>query len=480
MKMQTKQTMILLLGVAACTAPMADAAAKKPNILFILADDQCWETIGCIGGEVKTPNLDKLVAGGVSFKRAYNMGSWSGAVCVASRHMFNTGRYVWNCNDLIKQSAKWKKTHKNKPFPGQIKSWSQQLGDAGYSTYFAGKWHVSMFSAKQVFDVVGTERGGMPKQTPEGYNRPLDENDKNWLPWDKSKGGFWEGGTHWSEVLRDEAIGFIDQASQDDKPFFMYIAFNAAHDPRQAPKEFVDMYPIESIKLPENFQPLYPYADDIGCGKSLRDARLAPFPRTEYSVKVNRQEYYALVTHMDVQIGKILEALEKSGELDNTYIFYTADHGLAIGHHGLIGKQNMYEHSLGAPLIVNGPGLESGKRITERVYIQDIMPTTLELAGADMPDEVDFQSLLPLITGKTQKGRDVIYGAYKNLQRCVMQGDWKLMHYPKASKYRLFNVAKDPNEMNDLAENPEYAERLKTMKEALASEMVRQNDHELD
>lgn len=425
-----------------------------------------------------TPNLDKLAANGVSFDYAYNMGAWNGAVCVASRHMFNTGRYVWECQELYDQVIADQKA--GKPRSVQVQSWSEMLSESGYETYMSGKWHVSLFSPKKIFDNVVHVRPGMPNDTPEGYNRPVDENDKRWLPWDKSKGGFWEGGTHWSEVRRDDAIGFIEDAAKKDDPFFMYVAFNAPHDPRQAPKEFIDMYPVDSIKVPENFQELYPYDDEIGVGEALRDARLAPFPRTEYSVKVNRQEYYALITHMDEQIGQILDALEKSGELDNTYIFYTADHGLAVGHHGLIGKQNMYEHSLRPPLIINGPSIEKGKRISQRVYIQDIVPTTLELAGAKIPEEVDFESLLPLVDGLTHNGRDIIYGAYKSLQRCVIRGDWKLMFYPKASVYRLYNLAKDENEMNDLASNPEYAGLLESLKTSLEQEMERLGDPGLD
>jgi len=453
--------------------------AEKPNILFILADDQCWETIGAVGGEVITPNLDKLVAEGARFDHAYNMGSWSGAVCVASRHMFNTGRTVWNAHRAIKESSKWKKDHKNKPHPNAIKSWSQLMSEAGYETYFSGKWHVELFEPNEVFDHVGTVRPGMPGATPEGYHRPKDENDKTWLPWDKSKGGFWQGGTHWSEVLRDEAVGFLNEAAKKDDPFFMYIAFNAPHDPRQAPKKFVDMYPLDNVKVPENFLDLYPYADQIGCGKGLRDEKLLPFPRTEYAVKVNRQEYYALITHMDEQIGKILDALKASGKADNTYIIYTADHGLAVGHHGLVGKQNMYEHSLCPPLIVNGPGIEAGKRINTRVYIQDIVPTTLELAGARTKQTIDFESLLPLVKGVTDQGRDTIYGAYLSLQRCVIKDGWKLIYYPKAEVYRLYHLDKDSNEMNDLALNPEYAGRLAAMKKALTEEMKAQSDPDL-
>lgn len=468
----------LIITLLALTAAQP-VRAEKPNILFILADDQCWDTIGAVGGEVITPHLDKLVEEGARFDHAYNMGSWSGAVCVASRHMFNTGRTVWNAHRAIKDSSKWKKEHKGTPNPNAIKSWSQLMADAGYETYFTGKWHVELFNPNKVFDHVGTVRPGMPGATPEGYNRPKDENDKTWLPWDKSKGGFWQGGTHWSEVLRDEAVGFINEAAKKDDPFFMYIAFNAPHDPRQAPKKFVDMYPLDKVKVPENFLDLYPYADQIGCGKGLRDEKLLPFPRTEYAVKVNRQEYFAIITHMDEQIGKILDALKASGKADNTYIIYTADHGLAVGHHGLVGKQNMYEHSLCPPLIINGPGIEAGKRINTRVYIQDIVPTTLELAGAKTDQTIDFESLLPLAKGETDQGRDTIYGAYLSLQRCVIKDGWKLIHYPKADLYRLYNLDKDSNEMDDLVSNPEYAARLAAMKKALTEEMKAQSDPDL-
>ena len=107
----------------------------------------------------------------------------------------------------------------------------------------------------------------------------------------------------------------------------MYVAFNAPHDPRQSPKEYVDRYPLDSISVPKSFMPKYPYAETMGAGETLRDERLAPFPRTEYAVKVNRQEYYAITSHLDDQLKDILDALEKKGLKENTYIFFTSDHG---------------------------------------------------------------------------------------------------------------------------------------------------------
>ncbi|MEP4078384.1 sulfatase-like hydrolase/transferase [Haloferula sp.] len=452
----------------------AKASSGKPNILFIFADDMSFETIGAHGLlDIDTPNLDTLVERGASFTHAYNMGAWGGAVCVASRAMLNTGKFVWDAQS-IKGSTLREKKH----------TWSQRMHEAGYQTYMSGKWHVTKFKVSDVFDVSKNVRpGGMPKDfrskgssdgsKPKGYGykRPIDEEDykTGWKPWDKTNGGFWEGGTHWSEVLADDGVEFLQQAASDDKPFFMYLAFNAPHDPRQAPKEFIDRYPLSRIKLPENFLPEYPYAKEI-CGKFLRDERLMPYPRTEYSVKVNRQEYFALITHMDEQIGKILQALKKSGKADNTYIVFTADHGLAVGHHGLCGKQNMYDHSVRPPFLVVGPQVKAGSKIDVPIYLQDVMATALDWAGADA-EGVDFKSVVPLLKGKTEKQYDVIYGAYTGTQRMITVDGWKLIAYPTVGKMRLFNLSKDPQEMNDLSENPEYAGQLERLSAELENLM---------
>ena len=203
--------------------------------------------------------------------------------------------------------------------------------------------------------------------------------------------------------------------------------------------------------------PVYPDKDAIGCSKKLRDEKLAPFPRTEYSVKVNRQEYYAIITHMDAQLGRILDALDKTGKADNTYIFFTADHGLAVGHHGLIGKQSMYDHSMRVPMMVCGPSLPKNKKLGMPVYLQDIMPSTLELAGVKKPGYVQFKSLMPLISGKKKSSYDAVYGAYKaDLQRMVAVGNYKLIMYPAIRKIKLFNLKDDPMEMNNLASVKKY------------------------
>ncbi|MBK1878991.1 sulfatase-like hydrolase/transferase [Pelagicoccus mobilis] len=450
------------------------AKSEKPNILFIFADDLSYETIGSFGIlDIDTPHLDRLAEAGTTFTHSYNMGAYNGAVCVASRAMLNTGRFVWNTfkydtGKIMNEEA------------DAGKMWSQLMSKAGYRTYMTGKWHVKV-KPEKIFDVAANERPGMPKAVPEGYNRPLDEADyeKGWKPWEAKWGGFWEGGKHWSEVVADDSIEFLNDAKDRDEPFFMYLAFNAAHDPRQAPKEYVDRYPLDRIELPNNFTPKYKYQDEIGCGKELRDARLAPFPRTEYSVKVNRQEYFALITHMDDQIGRIIEALEETGQADNTYIVFTADHGLAVGRHGLIGKQNMYDHSVRVPFMIVGPEVEKGAKNEAPIYLQDIMPTALELADAPIPEYVEFKSLLPLLEGKRKKHYDSVYGAYKGQQRMIIKDGWKYITYPTANGTRLYNMEADPFEKNDLSQNPEYASKIKKLHKSL-QKLSKELDDPLD
>ncbi|MBJ2173248.1 sulfatase-like hydrolase/transferase [Aureibaculum sp. A20] len=429
---------------------------KKPNIIFLFSDDQSFKDVHTLGNkEVKTPTMDKLAEEGTTFTHTYNMGGWNGAICLASRAMVISGRSVWRAQEVSKLFRKNKELDK---------TWPRLMENAGYETYATGKWHISA-KADSIFNHVGHVLPGMPGDSPEGYNRPQNENDTLWKPWKREFGGYWKGGKHWSEMIKDDAVSFIDSAATKEKPFFMYIAFNAPHDPRQSPKKYVDMYPLDSISVPESFMPMYPYAETMGAGKNLRDEKLAPFPRTEYSVKVNRQEYYALTTHLDDQLKDIINALEKQGLMENTYIFFSSDHGLSVGEHGLIGKQNMYDHSMRVPLMIVGPNIPKGKKIATDVYMQDVMATTLELAGIEKPEYVEFNSLVTQIDGTDSKGSyDAIYGTYeKKSQRMIRRDGYKLIVYPKSEKILLYNLKEDPQELKDIAAEPQSKEKIKTL-----------------
>ena len=458
---------IIALVLVSCTkSKNKTIEKKKPNIVFIFTDDQSYTTIHALGNkEIITPTMDSFVKEGTTFTHAYNMGSWSGAVCAASRAMMNTGRTVWRANKFRKN---WIKNDSLEL------SWSKLMASQGYETYMTGKWHVDA-PADEIFDNTVHIRPGMPQDAwkghknsddplPNGYNRPLDENDNSWSPYDTSKGGFWEGGTHWSEVVRDDAIQFINQAKTKETPFFMYLAFNAPHDPRQSPKEYVDMYPLENISTPKSFLPEYPYRNSIKNGDYLRDEMLAPMPRTKYAIKVQTQEYYASITHVDAQIGMIVDALKKSGKMDNTYIIFSADHGLAMGRHGFMGKQNLYDHSLRPPMIILGPDIPKNRKVDADVYLQDIMATSLELSGIEKPAYVEFNSFLDLAKAEREESHyDAIYGAYLRAQRMIRKDNFKLLVYPEINKVRLYNLESDPEELNDISDDPKYQEKIKNL-----------------
>lgn len=462
------KTFLLLFLSAFFTAAAASPAQipDKPNILFILTDDQAVDTIAALGEAipgavtVQTPNLDRLARSGTIFRNATNMGAWHGAVCVASRSMLNTGRFLWRAEAAEK--GKFQREIQEGRF------WSQRMQAAGYETCMAGKWHVEAPAAR-LFDRLGTVRPGMPGSRDSAYQRPREGAPDPWSPWDESLGGYWKGGRHWSEVLADETCGFLKNAAGWDKPFFMYIAFNAPHDPRQAPREFVERYPADQLGLPPNFKPLHPLHEAMGLGpatrEALRDEALAPFPRTEHAVRVHRREYYALVTHLDAQIGRILDTLREQGLADKTVVILTSDHGLAVGRHGLMGKQSMYQHCVRVPFLVAGPGIPAGRMIDTRVYLQDAMATALDLAGADASG-VDFKSLRPLLLGESAEPYDAVYGAYMDRrQRSIVQGNHKLILYPMAGVVELYDLLADPLEMNDLSARPDS---LPTQKQLFA------------
>lgn len=443
--------------------PIPGIRAEKPNFLFIFADDMTYEAIGALGlTEVETPHLDRLFARGTQFTHAYNAGGWNGAICVASRNMMMTGRYLWYAQREEKKM-------------GKRRLWPQLMSDAGYTTYMTGKWHVRM-KADQLFDHVGDVRPGMPNQVKAGYNRPIKGQKDPWDPTDRSQGGFWKGGKHWSEVEADTAIRFLDMAREDPKPFFIYLAFNAPHDPRQSPQAYLDRYPLSKIETPENFLEAYPYRKMMKAPHGLRDEKLAPMPRTEFAVQTARREYFALITHLDAQIGRVLAALDANGQRDNTYIVFTADHGLACGRHGLLGKQNMYDHSIRVPYVVAGPRLEAGKKISSPIYIQDSVPTILEAAGAEVPDYIQYQSFRPVLASGAP-GRNQIYSAYlKNAQRALTRDGYKLILYPGGQVARLYHLEEDPLEQNDLLAEGRDKARARALLAALKSEAKKHGD----
>lgn len=409
--------------------------SQKPNILFLCSDDQRPDALGALSHPVlKTPNLDKLMLEGTSFSRAYCMGSPHGAVCQPSRAMFNSGRQLFKIDLNLKDTP----------------TWGQTMAAAGYQTFATGKWHNgpesfirSFQSGKAAFF------GGMSDHDKAPVQDLVDGKLVNKRTGDKFS----------SELFADAAIDFLNSRDKS-RPFFLYCTFTAPHDPRMPPGEYAAMYDPAKIPLPANYLPIHPF--DNG-EMTVRDEALLGWPRTEAAVRKELADYYGMITHMDHQIGRILWSLIQTGVYDNTYIVFTSDHGLAVGSHGLLGKQNSYEHSTKSPLIFVGPGIPKARRLDAMCYLFDIFPTCCDFARVPYPREIDGISLANVITGKMASTRTFILTGYKDVQRAIRDKNWKLIRYQKVDKTQLFNLTTDPDEMRDLSADPANADQIKRL-----------------
>lgn len=408
-------------------------AAERPNILFLFADDQRADTIAAWGNRhIQTPNLDGLVKRGTSFRNNYCFGSNSGAVCVPSRAMLMTGRRWFDVDANLK-------TERLLP---------EVLRAAGYATFAAGKWHNGRESLQRAFpDARSMFLGGMEDHTKVSVVDVVQ--GRATAPRVAAKFS--------SEEFADAAISFLGSQT-NRQPFFCYVAFTAPHDPRNPPPAYREMYYRRPPPLPANFLPQHPFNNSFSW--NVRDENLAAYPRTARVVQDQLCEYYGLITHLDEQVGRILRALEQNGQT-NTLIIYTADHGLALGSHGLLGKQSVYEHSMKSPLIIAGPGVPRGKSSTAFTYLLDLFPTLCAAAGATPPSNLAGHDLTPLWTGQKKSVRDSVFLPFTDTMRAVRDERWKLIVYPRVNHQQLFDLKNDPDERKNLAaQKPREVERL--------------------
>lgn len=417
-------------------------APKQPNILFLFADDQRPDTIAAWGNShIRTPTLDGLVRSGTSFRNNYCFGSNSGAVCIPSRAMLLSGKTWLDVpNNLAGATL----------LP-------ELLRDAGYTVFATGKWHNGRPSFLRGFsEGRSVFFGGMADHTQVMVADVIEGKVMNQRVAEDFS----------SEQFANAAIGFIEK-QKGDKPFFCYVPFTAPHDPRNPPAEYREEYYKKRPPLPKNFLPQHPFNN--GMMFNLRDENLAPYPRTKEVISDQLAEYYGLITHLDEQVGRILEALEKSGQADNTIIIYTADHGLAVGSHGLLGKQSLYEHSMKCPLIIKGPGVPAGQSTEAMTYLYDLFATVCDLAGADTPEGIAGQSLQPIWKGDKDAIRQSVFIPFQDIMRSVRDEQWKLIVYPQINHQQLFDLKNDADEMQNLANEPAHAETVdrltKLMKE---------------
>jgi arylsulfatase A-like enzyme len=429
----SRLSQIIVLGLVVfatiAAGPLVAADARRPNVLFLFTDDQRPDAIGALDNPaVKTPNMDTLARQGLVFRNTYIFGSNLGAVCQPSRNMLLSGRAFFRWEGLQAPA--------DKPnFPVSMK-------EAGYFTYHHGKKGNTAVLIQEKFDV----------------NKYLNEAEER------------NSGEPGKKIV-DDAIAFLKDRPAD-KPFFMYLAFGNPHDPRVAAQKYLDLYQRDKIPLPKNYMPVHPF--DNG-EMVIRDELLAPWPRMPDEIRRQLHEYYAVISGLDYNVGRLLETVKQLGLADNTIIVYASDNGLALGSHGLMGKQNLYEHSARVPLIMAGPGIPHGST-DALVYLMDIFPTICEMTGAALPPGLDGKSFKPVIDGKAKSVRDSVFMVYRDVQRGIRDGRWKLIRYPKINLTQLFDLQADPDELKNLADDPAQAERVQKMMGRLADSQKHYGD----
>ncbi|MDP0495906.1 MAG: sulfatase-like hydrolase/transferase [Verrucomicrobiota bacterium JB024] len=448
---------------------------KKPNILLMMADDHRGQSIGALGENLlSTPTMNRLIREGACFTRNAHTGSYHPAVCIPTRAALHTGTCVYE--------ASRQKDFRDADFPDShtINPERVTLGEAlrgeGYHSYFIGKWHNDNASLNRSYcDGRYIFLGGMSDH----YQVLLNDYDPTGEYPDEKR---YVIPRHDTELYSEAAIEFLD-GYKDESPFFLTVAFTSPHDPRQAPEDFSVPGGKDGIPLPPNFQQ-HPF--DQG-HRDIRDEQLAAFPREEDEVRRHIGDYYAMIQHQDTHMGLILEALERRGELENTIIIYTGDHGLAVGQHGLMGKQNLYEPSVRVPLILRGPGIPQGLRSEALTYTPDLFPTLCALTETVVPETVTARSLMPLIEGETRSLHEHQFCLYFNLQRSVSDGRFKLIRYYEqepdwtglstgTDTVQLFDLHEDPSETRNLYGKQAYLPQARRLAEALREHMCRHDD----
>ena len=479
---------LMLLALCLLGLPSTNSAAppKHPNILFILVDDQSPFDLKIYNpkSSLETPNLDRLAREGMVFDGAYHMGAFVGAVCTPSRHMIMSGRTVWHL-----PIAPW--AQDRCPPNLEQNTIPAVFNRAGYDTMRTCKRGNSYEAANKLFTV----------------RRDADK-----------RGGTDETGSTWHG---QQVLDYLQQreATQDRDPFLIYFGFSHPHDTRDGRPELLAKYGAtnhadtntlppahpKQPALPANYLPAHPFnnghadvRDEVAVSGVWKN-------RDERTIRNELGREFACVENIDIQIGRVLQKLEAMGELENTFIFYTADHGIAIGRHGLQGKQNLYQHTWRVPLIAKGPGIKAGARVEGNIYLLDVLATLCDVAGVPTPESNEGTSFRPVLESKKATVRDVLYGVYsggtKPGMRCVKQGDWKLIKYDGVGgtvrETQLFNLTENPEEFlpqhhatevialtgakptpqqTNLADDPKYTTKLAEMEALLLSEMRRLHD----
>ncbi|MFN8710518.1 MAG: sulfatase-like hydrolase/transferase [Planctomyces sp.] len=397
------------------------------NVLHIHADDFRPDLIGALKRfPVETPNLDAIAAQGLQFSACYTQGSMTGAVCLPSRIMMLTGR-------------SWHRIPERNDALAAEQSLPALLNQAGYQTFHAGK-------ASNEFSAALKE-----------FNQSIAMDDRSA-----------ELRRNSSRRHADAVIQFLRQRDRE-KPFYVYMSPPVPHDARIAEPQFHLRAQKLSFELSPAFAPLHPF--DNG-EMTVRDEKLAPWPRTIEDTHSQLTDYFACISGLDFHVGRILDYLNATDSRENTLIIFSGDNGLSMGDHGLFGKQNLYEYGgMHTALMISGPGIPAAETIHHPVYLMDLFPTICEASGVKIPSSIDAKSLFPLIRKQTAEIRPYLYTGYRDCMRAIRDQRWKLIRYPLVDRTQLFDLNSDPMELHDLSAHADHQQTAGHLMSELQREM---------
>lgn len=430
---------------------------KPKNLLFIMADEHQAAALSCLGHPcVKTPNLDRLAARGTVFRNAYT----PSPICVPARAALATGRYPH-------QSGYWDNAH---AYDGRIPGWGHMLQKSGVSVTSIGKLHY-----RNGEDPTGFDRQILPVHILNGIGQVWGS-VRNPLPRENRGGGMLgqvgAGISKYNQYdmnVAKEAVNWLYQPERAVAPWAAFVSFVAPHFPLTVPQEYLDLYPAKDMPLaplrPGEGYELHPWAARMN---DIEDSD------TELGSDEKRREavaaYYALCTFVDEQIGRVLDALEASGQADDTLILYSSDHGETLGMRGRWGKSVLYRESTQVPMILSGPGIAENREVQTPVSLMDILPTIAETFDLTPDAEWSGTSLIEIAAGPEQPER-IVFAEYHAANSpsggfMVVNARWKYHEYVGYAP-ELFDLETDPLESRNLAGDPTFANEEELMRHAL-------------
>ena len=460
---QGNRFILLLFSILSIGIFFSCKYEKPSNILFIMDDQHRGDCIGAVGADwLETPNLDKLASEGVLFRKAYS----SIPSCLPARTAILTGKSPW-AHGILGYFNPAERYDEEMP---------RMFTDAGYRTHAVGKNHFHPMRNTHGYESILLEEGwhsvikGDSKCDYQQWFEkvaPEMEMNKTGLHYTDHRGGryfLYADSLHPTYWTAQQAVNFL-KSYREDRPWFLKVSFQRPHPPFDPPKRWHDYYTNKSFPMPKvGDWAKEKYGNKTGSLEILTNATSGNF--SEEETRNSLQSYYAGISYVDEQIGRVIQALKKRGEYDNTLILFTADHGDMMGDNHIWRKCRAYEGSANIPMILRWPknkavNLVRGQIRDELIELRDVLPTFLDVAGFPKPQDMDGESMLNIFRG--EQWRTILDLEHAqiyepdNAWTCLTDGRFKYIYFTLTGQQQLFDLSKDPDELRDLAMEEEYS-----------------------